>query len=60
MLQPEVEKRSSAADICKELDNIVQEAKKNPLYLLHPCDASGIFLLDFEKFHSVSNSEVRP
>jgi hypothetical protein len=55
MLQPEVEKRSSVADICKELDYIVQEAQKNPLYLFHSCDASGIPPPDFEHFQSVLN-----
>ena len=52
MLQPEVDKRPSAADVCKQLDNIVKEAKNRPSYLLHSCSGLCIPGLDFEKFQS--------
>jgi serine/threonine protein kinase len=50
MLQPKVEDRPLAGDICKELENIIQEAKKHDSYLLHSCDSIHIPPLDFEKF----------
>jgi len=60
MLQPEVEDRPLAADICKQLENIVQEAEKRDSYLLHSCDGLRIPPLDFEKIQLVPNQEDRP
>lgn len=56
MLKPEVEKRLSAADICTQLENIVQEAEKRPSYLLNSPVGPVIPPLDFEEFHSDSES----
>jgi len=55
MMQPEIDKRPSAADVRKQLDDIVQEAQKRPSYLLHSCDGISIAPLDFKKFELVSD-----
>jgi serine/threonine protein kinase len=60
MLQPEVDSRPLTADICKQLENIRQEAEKRSSYLLHSCDGLRIPPLDFEKFQSTPNKENRP
>lgn len=60
MLQPEVGDRPSAADICKQLENIVQEAEKRDSYPLYSRDNLLILPLDFEEFQLISNSENRP
>jgi serine/threonine protein kinase len=52
MLQPEVEERPTAALICVELETIIQEAQKDPSYLLPFCDTSGVPSLDFNSFQS--------
>jgi serine/threonine protein kinase len=60
MLQPEVDSRPLAGDICKQLEKIVQEAEKRDSYLLHSCDGLRIPPLDFEQFQSVPSKEDRP
>jgi serine/threonine protein kinase len=50
MLKPEVEKRSSAAEICTMFENILQEAAKRPSYLLNSPVGLVIHPLDFEEF----------
>ncbi|KAH8597375.1 kinase-like domain-containing protein [Bisporella sp. PMI_857] len=53
MLQPEVDKRPWAADICKELEKILQEAEKRHSYLSPSYDGLSIPPLKFEEFYSV-------
>ncbi|KAG9228281.1 kinase-like domain-containing protein [Amylocarpus encephaloides] len=56
MLKPEVDERPSAADVCRQLEIILQEAEKRPSYLFN--SPAGLVLpnLDFEEFHSDFNS----
>jgi serine/threonine protein kinase len=56
MLQPKVEQRPTAADICTQLKNIVQKAKESPLYLFPSYDGPHFPSLDFEKFQWASIS----
>jgi serine/threonine protein kinase len=59
MLQPEVEKRPAAGIVCSELETIIQEAQKDPSYLLPSCDANGIPSLDFDSFQSETYQDNR-
>jgi serine/threonine protein kinase len=59
MLQPEVEKRPTAGIVCSELEIIIQEAQKDPSYLLPSCDAKGIPSLDFDSFQSGTYQDNR-
>lgn len=59
MLQPEVEKRPTAGIVCSELETIIQEAQKDPSYLLPSYDANGIPPLDFDSFQSGTYQENR-
>jgi len=52
MLQPEVDKRPAAGIVCSELEAIIQEAQKDPSYLLPSCDANDRPSLDFDSFYS--------
>ncbi|KAH6706432.1 kinase-like domain-containing protein [Leptodontidium sp. MPI-SDFR-AT-0119] len=56
MLKPKVEERPSAADVCRQLENILQEAEKRPSYLLNSPASLVLPKLDFEEFHSDFNS----
>lgn len=50
MLEPEVEQRQSAAEICKKLESILQEAEKRPSCLLNSPVGLAIHPLDFKEF----------
>jgi serine/threonine protein kinase len=53
MLQPEVDKRPWAVDLCKQLENIVKEAERRHSYLFPSYDNLCIPPLDFEEFQWV-------
>jgi serine/threonine protein kinase len=60
MLQIEVDQRPTAANICTQLEIIIQRAQTRPSYLLPPCDGKPILPLDFKEFHLDANQETRP
>jgi serine/threonine protein kinase len=55
MLQPEVKKRYWAADVGKELEEIIWKAKERDSYLFNSCDNLDIPSPNFEHFQSVQD-----